>query len=665
MIISEKSRLALCLSLAFFSIASAAQCLTPIYAQGARNVVSYGADPTGQKDSTRAFLDVLRRAKPVPGSDPDPIAIYVPSGTYLLSRTIILPWRTHLLGDPNDRPTLLLKPNSVAFATGSSPFIATYRGANESPTNWSTGNKENDAFWCYISDINIKIGEGNPGCRWALLWATAQESSIRNVSIDAGGAAYGLQSGYAGGGGGVISDVTISNTGNGGFYVDASTETVMRDCTLNCPVILTESASGWIFLNCTFNSPDRGFTIGSTAGGYVRAMGLLNSRFVNGTKINVVGGRFHLENIQFDSLGVVPGFLAPYADSTGKVTQFSTDTRPVPAVYYNNGAETAGTDPDLVRRIYPHPYLTNVMMPVPGPQCINITKRFGPYVGAIGDGKTDNTTAIQYALAHYQQIFFPEGTYKVAGPLEIRPGCSLFGHGAGISNIVLTESNRRYHKGSSTPFVTVSGNGVRGVTIVGLQFSNFAAGGICLRWNGDPSSIVMDSQFLQAGTSEADCIDIQTGGGFFENGWCPGAFSGCGMNISSNGALWLYAVQLEHYKGTPLVLNGAANIVGLNLQFEYDYTNNNQLAYSEYIRVQNSSDIYVVSASSNNYNGGKDNTPPARLLTVGADSVLNMFLLSMNFCSNLVADTTSETRFYGPSSSTMTPVYLLGYSKHR
>ncbi len=59
--------------------------------------------------------------------------------------------------------------------------------------------------------------------------------------------------------------------------------------------------------------------------------------------------------------------------------------------------------------------------------------------GAVGDGLTDDTLAIQQALAAYQNVFVPEGTYLIAAPLTLGNSQSLFG--AGQASIIKCQTD--------------------------------------------------------------------------------------------------------------------------------------------------------------------------------------------------------------------------------
>lgn len=61
--------------------------------------------------------------------------------------------------------------------------------------------------------------------------------------------------------------------------------------------------------------------------------------------------------------------------------------------------------------------------------------------GALGDGTTDDTAAIQSALANNRYVYIPAGTYKLSGTLDIRDGCRLELAPDAILNFTQTSGN--------------------------------------------------------------------------------------------------------------------------------------------------------------------------------------------------------------------------------
>jgi len=586
----------------------------------ARNVKSYGAKGDGVADDTQAFLNALNQARDSQPPFLSAAAVYVPSGTYLIKKTLILWRKTRLFGEWTNPPTLVLASDSPDFQNPSDPkpFIVTAGGYNlpAYSTDWKRrkdllNGSTNNTFFIFIEDLNIKIAANNPGCDHAILWACAQQTGIRNVNIDAGQALTAIETGLDGGGG-VWSDLTVSN-GQCGFRANATSELMVRDCTFNVPVTIGNYyLCNWTFLATTFNSPYKGVTLEEGSG----AVAILNSRFSPNTPlISKEKKCLHLENVEFDSVDRPGTAKMPRHRISGKIINdviTSVDHEP----------RTGATRNAI--------YKSGIPYPRPSTLCINI-KDFG----AKGDGTSDDTVAIREALRSCSEIFFPLGTYLVSGPLIVNAGQKLFGQSVG-SVIQLAAGSRGFEVGKRTPFVSVNGRGKRAVTIVGLWFWNFAEGGRCCLWNADSSSVVMDSQFINESSSNTQPAWVfQSGGGFVENCWNPGN-SSYGLVINSADSLWLYSVQEEHYTGTALRIEGAANVVGLNLQFENSH---------DYVSIKNSQNIHLDGILAGNWNFN------SRQLVEVENSKVALYGLEINRNEGgIVLDkTTNRFRHFGTS----------------
>lgn len=591
-----------------------------ILATGARNVKDYGAKGDGVTDDTQAFLDALnegRHSNPA-SSYFAPTAIYVPPGTYLIKQTLILWAQTLLFGEWTDPPTLLLAPNSPNFQNSSSPnpFIVTASGynTNEYSTDWSTRGPDyhlnsNYIHFTYLEDLNIKIGANNPGCDHAVFWACAQQTGIRNVSIDGGSAAYAIETGLAGGGG-VFDGLTLSNSVNG-FVSNLTSQLVVRNCTFNCPVTINNYyLSSWAFIGCNFDHPN-GFTTYSPV-----AVSLLDCQFPNNSPLHE-GGPVHLEHVQFSSKNAAPPDMQGGTDSTGLLGQYTSGN-----VVLNNatvlGSVVGATDFTIFSRS------ASIAYPRPASTCVNIQT-----LGAKGDGVTDDTAVIQNALNSYSDIFFPVGTYHMTGQLNIVSGKHLYGQGVGT---LIQSDSDILPSGSNSPFVSVSGSGI---SIVGIWFWN-ESNGQCGEFNVDALSSVLDCLFWNNRVGNPSVILSFVGGcgGLFENLWQTG-INDTGINVSSNGPLELFAVAPEHYSVAALTFNGASNVLGLNIQSETS---------GSYVTIENSNNIYLASILAGNWNSKADN-----LVTI-RNSTVALFGLEVNQNDScIVLDQTTSLK-YGPAS---------------
>jgi Pectate lyase superfamily protein len=608
-----------------------------VLATAARNVKNYGAKGDGVSDDTQAFLDALNQGRDSHPPFLSAAAVYVPPGTYLIKKTLILWRQTLLFGEWTDPPTLVLAPNSPDFQDPSNPkpFLVTAGGYNirAYSTDWKTrtdryNGSTNNTFFIFLEDLKIKVGANNRGCDHAVYWACAQQTGIRNVAIDGGGATYALEAGLDGGGG-IWEGLTVNNSVNG-VLGSACSEMMVRNCTFNTPVALRSYyLSSWTFLATTFNSPNRGVTLGGNPG----VVTILNSDFRAHTPLITKEEKcVHLENVRCERVG-----RHATNRSTG-LPRHWTSGRVI-----KNGITLANDDLSRALPIYKPNYKSDVAYPRPSTVCVNIKD-----LGAKGDGASDDTAVIQLALRKYSEIFFPLGTYLVREPLTVRAGQKLFGQSAG-SVIQLTGGSAGFEAGKQTPFISVQG-GSQGVVIVGLWFQNFADGGGCCLWDADSSSIVMDSEFINQSSSNTQPAWLfRSGGGFIENCWNPGN-SAYGLTINSSDPLWLYSVQEEHYTVTALRIENAANVVGLNVQFETSPT---------YVSIKNSKNIYLNGVLAGNWNFN------SKQLVEVQNSEVFLFGLETN-CnrSGIVLDkTTTPFRHYGTSDKSGKFVTLSGFIK--
>jgi hypothetical protein len=199
-----------------------------------RSVKDFGAKGDGKTDDTKAVQAAIDHDV---GSSLQKRAavVYVPPGTYLLSDTLQIYWHTHVVGNHRCRPKLVLSDHAAGFGAPSrvKPLIATDNGFNRSTESpwWEDTVDKNMLFFAQIHHIALDLGN-NPGAV-GVLWAVAQQTSLRNLSVAATAAYSGIDVGYPGGyaapvarptpgGGGTVEDVEVSGGLQFGVRVSAS-----------------------------------------------------------------------------------------------------------------------------------------------------------------------------------------------------------------------------------------------------------------------------------------------------------------------------------------------------------------------------------------------------------------------------------------------------------
>jgi hypothetical protein len=523
--------------LLFLLISHSVTHAATILSQGARNVkngAAYGgasAVGDGVHDDTQAFLDAFNLG----GFGQR--AIYVPPGTYLLHTTLIVWDQMFFFGEPSSPPTLVLKSGSMT--SGSAPFICPVASYNHNPydTNWDSANNSppyasaNNTFSIDIRDINFTVQPNNPGCSDVMLWRVAQQSSFRNsVLTSYSGMRDTFHTGLFAGGNAIV-NITMSGNATS-WNSDGSGELFFRNCTFN-GAVNAANVNALDFVACTFNDPTgSGFNYNGVV------LGLYDCVFTSGTPFNP-NNTWHIEN-------------------TRGVKQQTSNTN---GLFYN-GTQESSSSANLsttgVVRGSPYP---NPAFPYPTTACVNVKS-----YGAKGDGSTNDTAAINAALANANEVFFPIGNYYVGNStITVAAGKKLWG--IGDTGVVI--------QGTGNPTLNMlgAGSGLQSVLAnIWVQRVNGATGGHILELNCDSSSLIMDCQVDPQNTLVDEGTLIPTGGVFIENGAWEGNPANVGGTVvtSPTGPCTFYAWTPEHWWRPAMVFNGANNCTVINCEIEGD-----------------------------------------------------------------------------------------------
>ncbi len=582
---------------------------------GFRNVRDFGAKGNGVSDDTSAFIRALELERGGTGTrEKTPANVYVPSGTYLLSDTLIVYRATLLAGDADQPPTLVLKKNSPGFGDPQKPkpLIVTYGAYETDPADrqWAirtdqVGGSTNNTFLITVRHLNLKIEAGNPGA-WGIFWLVAQQTALRNVAIDAG-AGQGCLKCLWWGGGGVMSHLKLVG-GDYGWHVQETSQWAARSFELSGQ----RKASLW--LNGVWNFALLDFRFRQTApmqvlGGNVSLVGSSFEEITGGNAIENRGGSLVLAGVQTQGVReVVQGALAASAAGKTEVQLWAAG----PAMV--NGKELAGATHDLasVADVLPREW------PSPAYPLPEIGTRSVQACGAVGDGKADDTAAIQRAIDECREVFFPAGTYVVSDTLRLRPDSRLFGEMWSI--IKLRRDAAGYQPAASRKaLLDIPDDPAATVTLCHLFFQMETPGGIWMDWRAGEKSVLIDTLCIPTSTAQELLWRISgQGGGFFENSWNPGVGLD-GLEISSTGRKWLYGVQQEHYTRTAAILRGCENLAILVFQFEG--------SSAPYVRLENCRNVSIFQGIAGHWSGA-----PGPLFDVvgGRD----LALLNSAICNN-------------------------------
>ena len=134
--------------------------------KGYRSVKDFRAAGDGREDDTLAIQAAINWKRGSQG-EKKPAVVFVPSGKYRITGTLVVWDHTELVGDPADPPTLFLPMKTVGFEKPShpKPLIAFASGYNQMPgvLDWQTAGPQAAEFQGTTSNIVIRLEKDNPG----------------------------------------------------------------------------------------------------------------------------------------------------------------------------------------------------------------------------------------------------------------------------------------------------------------------------------------------------------------------------------------------------------------------------------------------------------------------------------------------------------------------
>jgi len=496
----------------------------------------FRADPTGQEDSTRAIQAAIDFARD------HQMVCFFPPGTYRISDTLVCVQQLYrrsngrVLGGnrfPNllvgsragaQRARLVLAPRSPGFDNPQKPKLVVYFWAR-GYANPTTAGRVTDGLGPEVEQPNISmnqmlvnldivIGEGNPGAI-ALRHQAAEGSAIEDCTIDATHGFAGIQGGIGSGGGsagvtviggrigldftGYLSGTQPTPTITG-FTLRGQTEAAIRSTSRQTLVaaglkIIADRCAGPLIQVGTGGDVHRGEL--TLVDGEILFPG---EALAQPQRVAVASGRgVYLHNVFVRGATKVVLDAEQKAELPGnpegwlRIREYAHTGRPrsnqgheycYPV--YVDGLRVEGVCDVEPNQVPPGDLQSRHLWPAPLPSfesagAANV--KAAPYQ-AQGDGRADDTAAIQRVINESEIVFLPKGCYRLTRTLELKPHTKLIGVGQHLSFLLTTGEGAFADAGNPSPLVRTADVAEADTILafVGLLAPNNVPGVQALHW---------------------------------------------------------------------------------------------------------------------------------------------------------------------------------------
>ncbi len=518
--------------------------------------------------------------------------VFIPEGTYMISKTIYIPNAVRLIGYGEKRPVIVLAKSSPGFQTPdpNDKGIAKYMfwftsGIVESEK--SVRDASAGTFYSALSNIDLKIDEGNPSAV-ALRTHFAQHSFISHC------------------------DIRIGNGKAGIFDVGNEMEDV-RFYGGDYGIYTTKTSPGWqMMMTDTYFEGQRKAAIKSQEGGLtIVRLQAKNVPVVIDIDTNYEDKIF-MEDCLFDNVSETALIISNENNYCNQISLRNIDCRKVPALikYRRSNTQTLGIGNLYKVKNYTHgahienmaadPEVKTVAdlqplnaLPAPALKDIPEFPSVNTWInirdlGAKGDGTTNDTKVFLDAIEKYPNIYVPQGWYVVSQTITLKTNTCMIGLNPIATQIMLLESTPAFSGfGSPVPLIEVPQGGKTILSGIGINTGAYNYRAVGCKWMAGKDSYMNDVKFvgghgsmtrgpqvqrLPGQANQGPKISTPTepvtipgidkawdnqywslwitngGGGTFKDIWTASTYSANGVYVSNTSTEGrIYAMSIEHH----------------------------------------------------------------------------------------------------------------------
>jgi sugar lactone lactonase YvrE len=573
-----------------------------------RAVALTGAAGDGKTDDSAALQAAIDKAS----SDRGEGIVFIPEGRYRISRTIYVWPAVRVIGWGAHRPVFVLGDNTPGFGkgvadmvifAGARPRQASISGSGGEtrgtafqvpfpppgsvPPNPNIADANPGTFYSAMSNIDFEIGKGNAGAV-AIRFHGAQHDYLSHMDFHIGSGLAGLNQ--------VANEAEDLRFFGGRYGILAEKPSPAWQFTLldgqfegQREAAIREHEASLTLVNASFRNVPVAIDIDPD---YSDWLWVKNSRFENVSKAAVIVSN---EKSVYTQIG----FEDAVAANTPVFARFreSGKTLGAAGIYevkaFNHGlilpapglpGETGTRWDASPLSAMPAPLPPAIRPLPPTTQWVNIRS-----LGVKGDGKSDDTAAIQHAIDTTKVIYVPSGRYIVHDTIHLKPDTVLIGLHPSITQFDLPDNTPGFGGvGAPKALLETPKGGDNIVAGIGLFTGGINPRAVAALWQSGANSLMDDVRFLGGhGTNLPDGSRYNPydtmhaadpdphkrwdgqypslwvtngGGGTFTNLWSVDTYASFGVLVSDTATPGkVYELSNEHHVRVEIALNRARN----------------------------------------------------------------------------------------------------------
>lgn len=564
----------------------------------------FGFKADGKSDVSDAFQEAINRLK----REKNFGILFLPEGSYRISKTIQIPSSIRLIGYGKKRPVLYLGANTPGFQT-EKKYMVWFTGGL-APEGREPSDANAGTFYSAVSNVDFRIDKGNPHAV-AIRAHFAQHGFINHCDIHIGAGKAGIEDV-----GNELEDVRFF----GGDY----------------GIISGRTSPGWpmMMVDTYFEGQRKAAVYSKETGFAIVGMHVKNAPVAFEMAENLVD-RLHVENSLWENVTEAGVKVSVVGNTFSQLNLVNVDCKNVPVLvnYLQNGKKVAGKERIYKVREFTYGLMVEDLATESAFQEIcemepltKVAATLGKDLpalptmeswvnvrdfGAKGDGETDDTEVFERAIAQHKHIYVPQGWYRLTRTLKLAPGTKLIGLHPFGTQFMLKESEPAFSGfGTPVPLVESSEGGDDVLNGIGINTGayNYRAvgckwmagersylndvkfvgghgtlykpvpgdGGQRPYWRGgerrisSPSSLVMETGKDLAWDNQYWSLWVtNNGGGTIKDVWTASTYAAAGLYVSDTQTPGrIYAMSLEHHVRTEARFYNAANWKIYAFQFE-------------------------------------------------------------------------------------------------